>query len=234
MRFLSKKLSIGLVFIAALIVFTNVAYAHERRPVGDYEFVVGFLVEPAIEGEKNGVDLRVRIPSEEEGGDPTPVEGVQENLVVEITHVPTGITKDATLRAIFGDPGHYTADLILTAPGQYQFHFTGSIGDLEVDEVFISGESFSDVHPSSEFQFPEPLPEARELESAVRGAQDSANASADAITAAESSASAANTAAAAAEEAAASAQSTATIALVIGVIGLLAGAGGVVMAIRKK
>lgn len=223
----SKKLMFGMVIAAALIIFTNITYAHERRMVGDYEFVVGFLVEPAIEGEKNGVDLRVRIPAEEEGGDPTPVEGAHENLVVEITHVPTGITKDASLRAIFGDPGHYTADMILTAPGQYQFHFTGNIGDLEVDEIFISGETFSDVNPSSEYQFPEPLPEAREMESAIRGALDTANASADAISAAET---AAETAAAAA----ASAQSTATIALVVGALGLLAGAGGVVLAMRKQ
>jgi hypothetical protein len=226
MRFL-KKFWLAAVIAAVFVIVTNVAYAHERRMVGDYEFVVGFLVEPAIEGEKNGVDLRVRIPAEEEGGDPTPVEGVQEGLAVEITHVPSGISKDAELRAIFGDPGHYTTDLILTAPGQYQFHFTGSIGDLAVDEIFISGEGFSDVHPSSEFQFPEPIPAAREMESAIRGAQDTAQQSADAITAAQD-------AAAAAEDAAASAQSTATIALAVGAIGLLAGAGGVVLAMRKK
>jgi hypothetical protein len=234
MRKLSKKILLGVVITAALVLLTNIVSAHERRMVGDYEFVVGFLVEPAIEGEKNGVDLRVRIPAEEEGGDPTPVEGVQEGLVVEITHVPTGITKDAELRAIFGDPGHYTADMILTAPGQYQFHFTGTIGDLEVDEVFISGETFSDVHPAAEFQFPEPLPEAREMESAIRGALDSAQSSSDAIAAAESSAVAAIAAAATAEEAAASAQSTATISLAIGVIGLLVGAAGIVVAMRKN
>jgi hypothetical protein len=233
MRFI-KKLWWVAVVAAVFVVFTNTALAHERRMVGEYEIVVGFLVEPAIEGEKNGVDLRVRIPAGEEDGDPTPVEGVQETLVVEITHVATGITKDAELRAIFGDPGHYTADMILTAPGQYQFHFTGSIGDQEVDEVFISGETFSDVHPSAEFQFPEQLPAARELESAARGAQDAANASADSITAAQDSATEAQSAAAAAEEAAASAQSTATIALVVGALGVLVGAGGLYMGTRKK
>jgi hypothetical protein len=234
MRHISKKILLGVVVAAALIIVTNIAYAHERRMVGEYEFIVGFAVEPAIEGEKNGASLRVQIPAEEEGGEATPVEGVQETLAIEITHVPSGISKQAELRSLFGQPGLYITDLILTAPGQYQFHFTGTIGDLEVDEVFISGESFSDVHPSAEFQFPEPLPEAREMESAIRGALDSAQSSSDAIAAAESSAVAANEAAAAAEDAAASAQSTATIALVVGAIGLLAGAGGVVMGMRKK
>jgi hypothetical protein len=221
MRHLWKKLWCVAVVAAALVIFTNIAYAHERRMVGEYEFVVGFLVEPAIEGEKNGVDLRVRIPAEAEGGDPTPVEGVEETLQVEITHVPSGVSKQADLRGIFGDPGHYTTDLILTAPGQYQFHFTGSVGDLEVDETFVSSEdTFSDVHPSTEFQFPESVPAARELESAIRGAQETAQQSADAV--------------AAAQDAAASAQSTATIALVVGAIGLLAGVGGVVLAFRKR
>jgi len=227
MRHLFKNLLVVAVIAAALLVSTNIAHAHERRMVGEYELVVGFLVEPAIEGEKNGVDLRVRIPAEEEGGDPAPVDGVHETLAVEITHVPTGVTRDAELRGIFGDPGHYASDLILTAPGQYQFHFTGSIGDLEVDEVFISGETFSDVHPATEFQFPESVPAAREMESAIRGAQDAANEAADAISAAEESA-------ATAEQAAASAQTTATIALIVGAIGVLVGIGGVVLATRRS
>lgn len=227
-HFYKKFLWTAVVMAATFVIFTHhVAYAHERRMVGEYEFVVGFLVEPAIEGEKNGVDLRVRIPAEEEGGEPTPVEGVQEGLVVEITHVPTGISKDAELRAIFGEPGHYTSDLILTAPGQYQFHFTGNIGDLAVDEIFISGDTFSDVHASSEYQFPEPIPAAREMESAVRGAQDTANAAVDAISAAQE-------AATAAEASAASAKSTATTALVVGAIGLLVGLGGIILAMRKR
>jgi hypothetical protein len=221
MRHLSKKLWPAVILMAALILLTNIAYAHERRMVGDYEFVVGFLVEPAIEGEKNGVDLRVRIPSEEEGGTPTPVEGVHETLQVEITHVPSGVSKSAELRAIFNDPGHYTSDLIPTAPGPYRFHFTGSVGDLTVDEIFESGPgTFGEVEPSVDFQFPETIPQAREMESAIRGTQDTAQQSAAAITAA--------------EEAAAAAQSTATIALILGAVGLLAGAGGVVMALRKK
>lgn len=221
MRHLWKKFWLVAVAAAALFIFTSIASAHERRMVGEYEFVVGFLVEPAIEGEKNGVDLRVRIPAEEEGGDLTPVEGVHETLQVEITHIPSGVSKQADLRGIFGDPGHYTSDLIPTAPGPYRFHFTGSIGDLEIDEVFESGEdTFSEVLPSSGFQFPESVPAAREMESAIRGAQETAEQSANAV--------------AAAEEAAASAQSTATIALVVGAVGLLAGVGGVVLAMRKR
>ena len=38
---------------------TSTALAHEGRDVGDYNFVVGFINEPAVEGMLNGVSLRV-------------------------------------------------------------------------------------------------------------------------------------------------------------------------------
>lgn len=52
-RLLSIMLSI---FLAVFVVIgiTNNALAHERRDVGKYQVVVGFIVEPAIEGQKNG------------------------------------------------------------------------------------------------------------------------------------------------------------------------------------
>jgi hypothetical protein len=41
------------------VVGTSTALAHEGRDVGDYNFVVGFINEPAVEGMLNGVSLRV-------------------------------------------------------------------------------------------------------------------------------------------------------------------------------
>jgi plastocyanin len=38
---------------------TGTALAHEGRDVGDYNFVVGFINEPAVEGMLNGVSLRI-------------------------------------------------------------------------------------------------------------------------------------------------------------------------------
>ena len=69
--------------------------------------VVGFAIEPAYEGQKNGVELRV---SEGEGDAAVPVEGLQETLQVEVTHVESGISQIMPLRAVFGSPGRYTND----------------------------------------------------------------------------------------------------------------------------
>ena len=45
---------------------TTTVLAHEGRDVGDYNFVVGFINEPAVEGMLNGVSLRVTSLLEEE------------------------------------------------------------------------------------------------------------------------------------------------------------------------
>ncbi|MBI2907098.1 MAG: hypothetical protein HYX92_05520 [Chloroflexi bacterium] len=166
------------VVVASLALFPETALAHERRAVGKYQLVVGFIVEPPFEGQKNGVDLRVTDAQTQK-----PVEGVEGTLQVEIAHVPTGVSKVLKLRTIFGDPGHYTADLLLTAPGHYRFRFFGAIEGLNVNETFNSksgGGGFNDVESSGDIQFPVKIAEAREIEAATRGAQAAAQKASDA------------------------------------------------------
>jgi len=138
------------VVLIAVVSLATTAYGHERRAVGPYRFVVGFLTEPAFEGLKNGVDLRVLQADSE-----APVEGLQDTLQVEVTHVPSTVRKNLKLRTIYRDPGHYTADLIPTRPGDYTFHLTGTIGDTAVDETFSSADGeFSTVEPIDDIRFP--------------------------------------------------------------------------------
>jgi len=188
----------------------GIASAHERRQVGEYNLVVGFFVEPAYEGQKNGVSLRV---VRGEGDAATPVEGLEATLQVEVTHVETAVSQTFPMRRIFNDPGHYTADLLPTAAGQYQFRFTGDIEGTALDETFISGEGFNSVESSAALQFPQALPEVRELQAAVTGAQ---NAAFDA------------------DDKAASARTVAMAGLATGVVGSAAGLFGVVLATRRK
>ena len=128
------------ILIAAALAATasSAAFAHEDRETGGYKLVVGFLHEPAYEGERNAVSLRVTKESEDEQEEPTAkaghaqhepepvaVEGLQETLQVEVTHVPSNVSATMNLRAVFNDPGHYAADLIPTSPGHYRFRFFG-------------------------------------------------------------------------------------------------------------
>ena len=61
------------------------------------------------------------------------VEGLAATLQVEVTHIPTGASRVMNLHAVRGDAGHYLADFIPTASGQYSFRFTGSIEGVAVD-----------------------------------------------------------------------------------------------------
>jgi hypothetical protein len=127
-----------------------------------------------------------------------------------------------SLRTVFGEPGHYTAHLIPTAPGHYRFRFFGAIEGMEVDETFHSrsgGGGFDDVQPATELQFPESLPETREIEAAVRGAQGTAQEAQDTALQAEVGAS--------------SARVLTIVGIALGVVGVVAGVGSTVVALRR-
>jgi hypothetical protein len=81
------------------------------------------------------------------------VEGAEETLQLEVTFGDQ--SKVLRLRSVFGEPGHYTADLIPTMPGDYSFRLTGTINGTEIDEVFSSADGeFSTVEPIEDIQFP--------------------------------------------------------------------------------
>lgn len=205
--YFARRSGVAAAFAAvALLLLPGLVAAHGGREVGEYEFTVGFFVEPAFEGEKNGVDLRV---ADAEG---EPVEGVEETLEVEVTQADKAMT--LPLRTVFGEPGRYTADFFPTVPGQYTFRFVGTVGDLDVDEAFTSEvDGFNSVQPSEELQFPLRVASGRELQSAVGGASEIATS---------------------AEDSASSATTRANIALAVGALSVLVGVGGLAMGLRRR
>ena len=161
--------SISLVLLIAL---AATASAHENREVGDYELTVGFISEPALINEPNGLDLRVQVGTEDDGA---PVEGLQETLQAEVTYA--GETKPLELRGRFGQPGAYTSDIFPTAEGAYTFRIFGTIEGMEIDESFTSGpETFGEVESTGDIAFPAVGTSADDSDSAaVTEAQDAAD-----------------------------------------------------------
>lgn len=144
----------------------HLAHAHERRVIGQYVFVVGFIGEPALVGEPNGIDLKV---TRADSGEP--VIDVEKTVKAQIAF-GGGAPKAFPLRARFGVPGAYTADIIPTKPGAYLFTFTGTLGTVAIQEVFESGPNrFSDVVSSEALQFPEVVAQPAGLANAVRQAE---------------------------------------------------------------
>ena len=229
-----------LLFLAALagsLASAAVISAHDHRSVGEYQFTVGFAVEPAIEGVANGVELKVEKSATSAGhgtsggqhggtssadsggmghdhGDLVPVEGLEGTLQVEVTHLGSGVSKSMRLYTVFGQPGHYKAALIPTASGNYRFRFFGTVEGNQVDETFDSGpNTFSTVNPAGDLYFPERQVTVREIEGAVRGAQDMAVEAADNASAA---------------------RMLGIVGIVLGMLGIGTGAAGLAVGLRRR
>ena len=153
-----------------------------------------------------------------------PVEGLEGSLQVEVTHAGTGASRVLDLEAVWGDPGHYVAGLIPTASGVYEFRVFGNVEGMDIDETFASiggGGGFDDIQSSAELQFPEQLPETREIVGAVQGARDIAQQAQDAAIAAAGSSSGGGNA-------------LTIVALIVGIVGVLLGTGGVFLALTAR
>ena len=101
------------------------------------------------------------------------VTGISETLKVELTHISTSSTREMSLTELADDPGHYVAEFVPTAPGDYRMRFFGSIEGNAIDETFDSGpDTFDTVIPSDAIQFPVVLESNREIQNATRGALD--------------------------------------------------------------
>jgi hypothetical protein len=148
--------------VAAFASTAAPASAHERRTVaGKYAFVVGFLNEPALLLQPNGVSLAVTNAQTTE-----PVEGLEKTLKADI--IVGGETKTVDLKARFGQKGAYSADVIPTKTGTWAFRFFGTVEGVQVDERFESGPGrFNDVEDPANLQFPVKAPNNLELAQAT-------------------------------------------------------------------
>ncbi len=139
-----------LALLLALGLLPGVALAHEQRVVaGKYQFVVGFLQEPPVQGQLNGVDLRVTNIETNQ-----PVIGLEKTLKVRV-RAGGGPEKEFDLKPGYNMPGAYAAYFIPGQAGGYVFTFVGTIDGQQVNESFQSGPGrFDDVAPLDEVTFP--------------------------------------------------------------------------------
>jgi hypothetical protein len=208
------------------------ALAHEGRPTGDGDLVmeVGFGTEPAYAGQPNSVQLVL-----EHDGEPVADLGTTLDVVVSFGDQTMALELEPNfVVGEFGEPGDYRAWFIPTRPGQYTFHFGGTIEGEEIDEMFTSGpDTFSDVLDPASIEFPVQDPTTGELAERIerevpRLTEAVEQARADALAAANEIAADA----AAASDDAASARTFGMIGLVVGALGLIVGVVAIVLARR--
>jgi len=145
--------------LAGTFLLGGSASAHERRNVGPFSFVVGWVNEPALLNQPNSVDLRIT-----KTADSSPVVGAEKALKVEIQADGQKLAADLTPR--FGTPGAYNANLTPTKTGAFTFVFTGTIDGTAINETFKAGQGTFGLIEEPK-GFPQSLPAIQDVAKSV-------------------------------------------------------------------
>lgn len=152
---------------AAVLVFLTpgAALAHEQRKVGALQFTVGWQHEPAYAGAQNAIQLFLKDakgqPIDDLGDPPSlQVQAVTGNQTSDPLTLEPSFDEDTGL----GTHGEFDAPIIPTRPGDYTFHFTGTVEGQKVDEKFTSSDTtFDAVQEPTAAEFPAKDPSAGDL-----------------------------------------------------------------------
>jgi hypothetical protein len=201
---LAAAAAVPVLFIAAT---ATPASAHVLKTVGPYHLLIGFGNEPTYAGEQNSVFLLL---TDAKTGAPVVDEGLGDTLKVAVGFGTQ--TKQLPLVSSFdpdsgqGTKGVYNAYFIPTVPGDYTFHFSGTIHTTKVNiTVRSSPTTFDSAHDPAAIQFPQQAPSNLQL---AQRLDAQAARQAAAVQAADSKASSASTA------------------LAVGIAGLVVGVAG--------
>jgi hypothetical protein len=147
------------VVVASLGILASPAAAHERRAIGPYTFVVGWIVEPAYVGQLNALDLTVT-----ETATTKAVDGLEKTLTAELIAGGGAATMPLTIATRFGLPGKYQGQVVPTKVGDYTFHIRGTVNTTQIDEKFESGPGrFGGIEDIAPLQFPNKAPSTSDL-----------------------------------------------------------------------
>ena len=137
---------------------------------------MGFLTEPAYQGQINALDFTVMsLTDKNADGTAKAIEGLEKTLKAQV--LADGKTLDLTLQSRFNMPGKYAAYFQPTAVGQYRFRIYGDINGEKIDEMFESGPGrFSDIAAITPLQFPNAVAVApADLQAQLDAAQSAAS-----------------------------------------------------------
>jgi hypothetical protein len=139
-KLLEKKLVLYSVIILAIAgifavpVILSTAYAHTIDSVGDYRLEIGWINEPVVSGETNGIELLVSPfdpnlpPEEQEFKDG--ISGLEKTLKIQLVYKEQKIT--FPLKADSKISGKYYTFVSPTSGGYYQANILGKIEDTTV------------------------------------------------------------------------------------------------------
>lgn len=141
----NKRAKIFIILAVALViaVMPGIASAHELRVVGNYNFVVGFLNEPAYAGQQNGLDLTIcdgvckYVVKDGSRVLENPVLDAEKSLKAEVS-MGSNAPLVLTIATRYGMPGKYAAYFLPSTVGAYTYHIYGELSGSKIDEKFTS------------------------------------------------------------------------------------------------
>jgi hypothetical protein len=159
----------ALAALLALLATPALSLAHERRTIdgGKYDVVVGWDAEPAFVNQHNAAGIRIS----KAGTNPAqPVTDADKTL--QLTVQQGSQAQQFPLRAVFGQPGYYVADVVPTRAGDYAWTFSGSVGGDQVTETFNSADGkFDSVSAASGIEFPIAAPDPDQVNAQLEAAE---------------------------------------------------------------
>ncbi len=141
-------------FVLIIPGFFGAAFGHTVDSVGDYRLEIGWMNEPVVSGETNGIELFVSpldpvLPLEEQEFK-NGVTGLEKFLKMQLVLKENKIT--LPLSADHNIPGKYYAFVDPTVSGSYQANIIGKIGDTIISLSMHPPK----VSERSYIEFPEP------------------------------------------------------------------------------
>jgi hypothetical protein len=208
-----SRVAVSVLIVAlSVIILSQTALAHEQRTVGKIQMTVGWAEEPAYTGFRNEVQLFLKDargkPITDLGDNDLKVEVIFGTQKTAMLPLDPSFDPDTGL----GTPGEYDRAIIPTRPGNYTFHFAGTVHGQRIDQSFTSSEkTFDPVTEAAGVEFPAKDPSQAELAGLVDRLQPRVDA--------------AQAAARDASGAAAQGRSLAVIGIVLGAAGIVVGFG---------
>ncbi len=141
-------------FSLLILGFFGTAFGHTEDSVGDYRLQIGWMNEPVVSGETNGIELFVSpldpvLPLEEQEFK-NGVSGLEKFLKIQLVLKENKVT--FPISADHNIPGKYYAFVDPTVAGSYQANILGNIGDTIVSLSMHPPK----VSERSYIEFPEP------------------------------------------------------------------------------
>ena len=165
MRTRFRALFVAGAFAGSLLLsLAPIVAAHGHTTASGFNFVIGWAGEPAFVGQPNAAQLFVY------DADDKPITDIPADAISVVVSTGGQDSSSFSLSPAFdveegyGTPGEYSADVIPTVPGDYTFHFTGTIHGTAIDVSMTSSDStFDGVVAPSDLEFPVKQPTLTEV-----------------------------------------------------------------------